>query len=107
MDLSVESWSSLEHGLTEWEGFCQDIDCVDSNYFEDQDSHATLHATLRSMARLLANNQRSQAMHGKATSLLARQVVSCMKGSETAVLKQTVQVPVHWKHFYVNHMTQK
>jgi len=86
----MDSWSPpLDEGLTEWESFCHDLDSMDDQALED---HSSLHATLRSMARLLARNQRSQALHGKATSLLARKVISCMQGTEAETLAKTVQV---------------
>ena len=44
------------------------------------------------MARLLARNQRAQALHGRTTTTLARQVVACMRGTEAETLAKTVQV---------------
>ena len=88
MDLS-DSWSSLDQSLQEWESFCLEVDKKDDQILGDQNS---LHATLRCMSKLLAQNQRSQTLHGKATSLLARQVIACMQGTEARTLAKTVQV---------------
>ena len=88
MDLS-DSWSSLDQSMREWESFCHEVDREEDQILGE---HNSLHATLRSMSKLLAQNQRSQTLHGKATSLLARQVIACMQGTEARTLAKTVQV---------------
>ena len=86
-------WSLLESGLDEWDDLCHRMDTDDATH------HGTgmrgldsVHDTLGHIVKLLATNQRAQAVHGRATSLMARQVISCMKGTEAEALAKTVQV---------------
>ena len=83
-------WTPLERGLDEWEVLCEQLEdtSTSSSGGEDQDS---VHATLRSMARMLARSQQAQALQGRTSTLLARQVVSCMRGTEAETLAKTVQ----------------
>ena len=83
----VALWTPLERGLDEWEVLCEQLEDTSSSG-GDQDS---VHATLRSMARMLARSQQAQALQGRTSTLLARQVVSCMRGTEAETLAKTVQ----------------
>lgn len=114
------SWSSLEQSLDEWDDLCSQLDNNwDTASSISSGSGATgtrpgsavavlaaaeqsgaglqsLQSTLTTLTRMMARSQRAQALHGKATTLLARQVLGCLKGTQVDTLAKAVQVrPQH------------
>ena len=87
-------WSEMESSLNAWEELSHRMDSDAAAGTHDQSD--SVPATLRQMVKLLSQSQRAQALHGRATALMARQVMSCMRGTEAESLAKTVQVCISW-----------
>jgi hypothetical protein len=95
----------LEQRLNEWEELCRSITTSataslsqhspGSKSAEDAEGSASIFAILHQMAEMMAQSQRAQALQGQATTLLARQVISCIRDNETQ-LHKTVKVREFW-----------
>ncbi|GAX72923.1 hypothetical protein CEUSTIGMA_g378.t1 [Chlamydomonas eustigma] len=67
------------------------VNSPESQYAADTHAQSTVFAALLQMTEMMARSQRAQALQGQATSLLARQVISCLQGIETQELSKSVQ----------------